>query len=91
MYVLKYIQNWGLNFEFMSKGQREYITENRIIQKQTKMCQLFEINANHFITKQNKYYNNISPDLSNAILNCCLADTFIVKVKCYALWISLLF
>jgi hypothetical protein len=45
-------------------------------------CQLFEINANHFIIKQYKHYNNISPDLSKAVLNCCLADTFTVKVRC---------
>ena len=33
MYVLKYIQHWGLNFEFQSERQRGCITENHIIQK----------------------------------------------------------
>ena len=62
IYVLKYIRHWGLNFKFLSKRQHYYITENRIIQKRKKRCQLFEINANHFIIKQYKHYNNISPD-----------------------------
>jgi hypothetical protein len=78
MYVLKYIHHWGLNFEFQSNRQREYITDPKI----NKNCQLFEINVNNFITKQYQYYSNISPEGSKAVLNCCLTDAFTVTVRC---------
>jgi len=35
--------------------------------------------------KQYQYYSNISPGLSTAVLNCCLAGTFTVKRKMYVM------
>lgn len=33
IYVLKYLEHWGLNFESQSKQERVYITENSMIPK----------------------------------------------------------